>query len=87
MKSAIKDIFNGFRGQMETMQMPKEFFDYADELSEIYNELQKKLSPELFGLHEKYKEILDDHNDEEIDFYFVEGFKLGLSIGIECASN
>lgn len=51
---------------------------------EAYEELEKKLSPELFKLHEKFADALEGQLVKEIDFYFVEGFKLGLLIGIEC---
>ena len=81
--SAIKDIFYGLRGQMDTMHMPKEHFEKST-VSDSYDELIAKLSPELLKLHEKFVNALEGDYSEEVDFYFIEGFKLGLLIGIEC---
>jgi hypothetical protein len=73
-KSAIKDIFYGFRGNIETMHMPKELFDKSDVLCDAYDELKEKLSPEMFKLYEKFVDALESNSSEGIDFYFVEGF-------------
>ena len=85
MKSVIRDIFHGFKGNMETMQLPKAHFDISGKkLSNAYDELVAKLSPELLKLHQNFADALEDNYCEEIDFYFVEGFKLGILMGIEC---
>ena len=55
----------------------------GEAVSNAYDELQRKLTPELVELHEKITEALESDYNEEIDFYFAEGFKLGLFIGIE----
>lgn len=52
-----------------------------------YDELKEKLSPELLNLHQKLVDALEGNWSSELDFYFVEGFKLGLQIGIECMEN
>ena len=64
---------------------PNEHFENGDELYGIYDELKEKLSPELWELHRKFVDLVEGNCSEEADFYFVEGFKLGLLIGIECA--
>lgn len=82
-KSVINDIFHGFRGDMETMNRTN-----SEESSKIvcqtYDELKEKLSPEMFTLHQKLVDALEDDWAEAVDFYFAEGFKLGLAIGVEC---
>lgn len=83
--SAIKDIFHGLKGHMETMHMPKEHFENSENLCNVYDELKEKLSPEILKLHKKFVDLLESGYSEEIDFYFVEGFKLGILIGLECA--
>lgn len=88
MKSAIKDIFHGFRGHMDTMQMPKEHFEVTGKkLCKISDEVKEKFSPESLKLHQKFVDMLQESNLEEIEFYFAEGFKLGLLIGLECIEN
>lgn len=84
-KSAIKDIFNGLRGHRETMKTTKENKEYLSIVCDTYDELKEKLSPEMLKLHEKLVDALENDWVEEVDFYFVEGFKLGLLIGIECS--
>ena len=88
MKSAVKDIFYGIKGHMETIHLPKEHFVIEGEtLSKTYDELHEKLSPDLLKLHQKFVDALEENYSEEVDFFYVEGFKLGLLIGIECAAD
>lgn len=81
-KSAIKDIFHGFRGHIESMDIPTDKENLAI-VSDTYDELKEKLSPELINLHQKLIDALEGNWSDEVDFYFAEGFKLGLLIGIE----
>ena len=83
-KSVILDIFNGERGHRETMKMPDGHFEKS-QTADAYDELIEKLSPELLELHKKFTDALNDDHYEEVNFFFVEGFKLGLLTGIECA--
>ena len=84
-KSAILDIFNGFRGHRETMHMPKDSQKELGTVCNTYDVLKEKLSPDLLNLHQKLVDALESNWAEELDFFFAEGFKLGLLIGIECA--
>lgn len=87
-KSAILDIFNGFRGHRDTINMPKEIIKKnMGKVCDTYEELKEKFSPEMLNLHQKFVDALEDNWSFELDFYFVEGFKLGLLIGIECISD
>ena len=83
-KSVILDIFMGNRGHNESIIMPDDWKKNTDKDNDVYDELKEKLSPELFKLLYKYTEGLEDSYCGQIDFYFVEGFKLGLRVGIEC---
>jgi hypothetical protein len=60
-KSAIKDIFYGFRGSIETMHMPNEHYEKSDILCDTYDELKEKLSPETFKLYEKFTDALESN--------------------------
>ena len=83
-ESVIKDIFHGFMGHIETMQMPKEHFKNGKKLCDIQEELQGTFSPAMWELHRRLVDLFEENYTEEVDFYFVEGFKLGLLMGIEC---
>lgn len=82
-KSAIVDIFHGIRGHIETMPLPNDYFNNSND--DLYDELKNKLTPELLSLHEKVVDIIHTDHCKETDFYFAQGFKLGLLIGLECA--
>lgn len=83
-KSVIQDIFHGVRGGMETMYPSKEDIKCLDTLSDTYDEMLSKLSPELCELQQRFIEALEKNHLSEIDFFYTEGFKLGVLLGIEC---
>ncbi len=84
-KSVISDIFYGVKGSQETMRMPQEHKERLRKVHEGYEQLKKQLSAADFSLHEQFVQAMEASFCEEIEFYFVEGFKLGLRIGMECA--
>lgn len=83
-KSAIKAVFHGERGNDQLMAMTEEEHKLACIVSDTYDELAKNLTPEQLKLHKSFEDARDDEFIEEIDNHYVEGFKLGLLIGIEC---
>lgn len=84
-RSAIIDILNGMKCNRETIRIKrsKEYEDNVTIICDTYEELKKQLSPQLFQLHQKFVDALENNFCEEMDLYFVEAFKLGLLIGIE----
>ena len=84
-KSVIREIFHGKRGQMETMQVFSEAYqEAANERCDAYDAMKEKFDPEQLELQQKFSDAQDDVWYEEVNYYFVEGFKLGVLIGIEC---
>jgi len=77
-KSAIIGIFNGFKGNLESMKAPKLSKENLEILCKTYDELKQKLSPEMLKMYNKFIDAKEAVICEEIDFYFAEGFKLGL---------
>ncbi len=82
--SVIRDLFYGVRGFNETMKVPKINKERANKMCEMERKLKNQLSSKQFDLHEKFVKLIDDEYADEIDFYFVEGFKLGFLIAVEC---
>jgi hypothetical protein len=81
--SAILDIFAGRINQdLIGMKLPKK--DRPDS-QKLHIELKENLSPDLMKLHEEIVENNIQALCDEIDFFFAEGFKLGLRIGMECS--
>ncbi len=86
-KSIIKEVFYGNRGYKETLVFLKKDEKRLDKICELEDELREKLTPEQFDLHQSFVSLIDEGCVEETDYYFVEGFRLGLLIGIECMEN
>ncbi len=82
--SAIKEIFYGAKGNKETMVLTKEIKNNIKSISEYYDKLKKSCSAKQMKLIEKFLDVYDNSLCDEINFYFTEGFKLGLRIGVEC---
>lgn len=83
-KSVIKAIFNGERGNGQQIKTTEEEHRLAGVVSDTYDELIKRLSPEQLKFHETFNKAREYAFIEELDNNYVEGFKLGLLIGIEC---
>ncbi len=79
--STMKEVLDAIRESVKTRKVSKENLSV---LCDSYDELKKKLSPELFALHQKFVDALEGSWCDEVDFYFAEGFKLGLRLGFEC---
>ncbi len=77
--SVIQDIFNGVKGHRDTMSLTKAHRNNLKEVSDGYEKLKKHFSEKQLRFIEKFLCVC-----EEIDFYFKEGFKLGLRIAVEC---
>ncbi len=83
-QSAIKEIFDRLEDKWENKRTERENMENLDTICAAEAELKKQLTPEQFALHKKFVDALELDFCEEVDFYFSEGFKLGLRIGMEC---
>ncbi len=82
--SVIEDIFNGTKGHRDTMPLTKAHLNILKEVAGSYDKLKKRFSEKQLKEIEKFLRVYDKNYCEEIDFYFKEGFKLGLRIAVEC---
>lgn len=83
-KSIIKQIFNGFKGTAEQMRLTEQERILARDVSDAYDELKQRLTPEQLKFLNAFENAIEEEHIEELDHFYVEGFKLGLLIGIEC---
>ena len=85
-KSAIRDIFNGDCGHFETMNHKS---PHAQKLSaavdKAFETLHERMVPEIADYHEQFIDALRLLHAEEVEFFFTEGFKLGIRVGMESA--
>ena len=50
----------------------------------LYNKLKENLSPEDLKLFKEYLELYDERLDKFTEEKYINGFKTGLLIGVEC---
>ena len=83
-RSIIREIFNGNRGSREIMEMTNEQRELMSKVAESYSKLIKRLDPRQQKLHKEFIDAREEAFCDESDSIFIEGFKIGLLIGIEC---
>ncbi len=82
--SIIKELFYSIRNDQKTPDIPPTIKKKLDKICDLEKKLKNQLTPDQFELHENFVALLDEEYDFEIEFYFTEGFKLGLRIGVAC---
>ncbi len=83
-KSAILHVLNGMRESFETVCLGKKYNENLNEICNLFDEINAKFPPKLLNLNHKLIDLIEANYCELSDFYYVEGFKLGLRVGIEC---
>ncbi len=84
-KSKILDLIYGSLSYAETLEPNPDGGEYLDELVAAEEKLLPMINDnaEVSGLYDKVKKNLELISISETDYYFTEGFKMGLLIGIE----
>ncbi len=82
--SILKDLFHRVSECNDIIKNCKPNKERTNKICDLEDKLKKILTAKQFKLHEKFIDLIDEDYREEIDFYFAEGFKLGLKIGVEC---
>lgn len=84
MKSIIEDIYYGNRGGAEDIDFGKVYFDAQSKACTLYEKMEK-------GLNEKKKKLLSkifwadvEQEAEAVKAAYIEGFKIGFNIAVEC---
>lgn len=86
-RSVIREVFNGSRGSASDMKMSEAEREIMVEVDEAYDELWNKLDPEQQKLFEEFLSLRERAFCEDADNHYVEGYKLGLLIGVECGED
>lgn len=83
-KSIIKDIFFGNRVYSSTLKASQKYRNILSESTKLSSILRKTLLIKQKEIFDKL-ELMDTTLEEETALtYFTEGFKIGLTLGIEC---
>ena len=80
----IIDVF--YLGNIdEVSRIPNnEYAELSTEELKLYNELKDKLPNALIYLFQKYTDIIYAKNTNETKSRYIQGFKTGLLLAIEC---
>jgi len=84
-KSVIKQMLNGERGHCELIKNSEKYYELLGEVIKNDDILRKKLTGEFLILYDKFKDAIEHAHCEEIDAYYIEGFKFGFLFGLEIA--
>lgn len=84
MKSILEEIYYGNRGNAESLEFGDAYRKALTEGCEIYEKLEK-------GLNKKQKKLLSklfwsdsEQEAEAVKAVYIEGFKIGFNIAVEC---
>ncbi len=83
-KSIIKEVFYGNRGSSDSMRATDKELELIKNVLKAYEAMSKTFTNEQKQLYEKFIDAKETAFCEEAENYYVEGFKLGLLMGIEC---
>lgn len=86
-KSTILEVFLRDRGMPPNIPMSNEYFKLIEKTSNLHDKLIEKIEayPDIMKLFDEFEDAVDAASSVEIDDFFVEGFKIGLLIGIEAS--
>lgn len=83
MKSVIKEIFYGNRGQVHNVKMNEEYLKIVDKISDLQGIVINNLSTEKKSEIDELFDLTESLSAEIADIHFIEGVKLGMLLVIE----
>ncbi len=82
--STIKNLFYEKVGTINSIKSNKKCLKLSSKVIKLEKEILEMLDFKTKALFETYLELETNYLSEVIDFYYIEGFKVGLGIGFEC---
>ncbi|MCL2375239.1 MAG: hypothetical protein FWC82_01785 [Firmicutes bacterium] len=85
MKSTIKQMFLGEKGNYDNVKFTEEYDAFLDKTVALEQEFKVKFesNPEIFKFYLKISNAVEKLNAEVTTANYVEGFKLGVLLGLE----
>ena len=85
--SIIEKLYQGDRPLYESVTTSEETKRASEAFVEYDDEFRKKLEefPELFKLYQKTNKVMEDMISLEENDYYMEGFRLGVLLGLDIA--
>ena len=87
-KSAILQMLLEGRGDANSLcDLPDYFYRKDSKLSDLEEQFKDKVKkfPELEQLHNEILAELHEHLSSETDYYYTEGFRFGVLLGLDVA--
>lgn len=84
----IRETGKTTHGILSDMEMPKSYFEKREKAYKIYEELMNEIKDNKIAvvLYEKLYEANIETFIEERDFYYSEGFRWGVLLGMDIAN-
>nr|MDE7439252.1 hypothetical protein [Clostridia bacterium] len=86
MKSIIKEIFYGERGNCDNYKTSEEYSKILEKVNKLYKEIKSVLTAEKREEFETLCKLQGDLEVETADEHFIEGVKIGILLGIEACN-
>ncbi len=83
-KSMIKELFYGKRGFYENIRLGKEYRKIIDKIIKLEEVITKNFDEEQKKAYFDYCVLQGGLESESGEAHYIEGFKIGLRLGIEC---
>lgn len=84
MKSILEEIYYGNRGSSENLEFGEAYHKALSEGCEIYEKLEKSLNKRQKKLLVKLFWSDSEQEAEAVKAVYIEGFKIGFRIAVEC---
>ena len=85
--STIRDLYYGNNTQIETIKPTNEYWKISEKLNKKETEFENTLNDKQKKLYNEVIDLIYEQSGESSEYHFVEGFKLGLNLGVECSQN
>lgn len=82
-KSVVRDIYYGEHVNYETIALSDKYNKISIKRNELFEKLEKELSEAQRKLLDELDDLNLDLESEAAQINYIEGFKLGLKLGIE----
>lgn len=85
MRPIISEIFNKRVGGSEKVKLSDEYSFLITKANKLEEILLEKLSKDCIKDFNNFREALQQAQSEEVDCNYIDGYKLGVIVGLEVA--
>jgi len=86
MKSMIKEIYYGNRGNTDAVKLSEQYTKLLSKAVDLREELEKEMTEEMKAKFGEFCDLLNESEAESSDCYYIEGVKVGILLGVEACN-